>query len=372
MNGWCSTLLSCVVVFVSGGCGDNGTIPPPADAPPPVDTVDVDAPPDANPLAELQGTGLCDDPGCQTINADIVEYEPRFTLYDDGATKRRWMQLPAGTQIDTTNMDRWVFPVGTKFWKEFSQGGVRVETRFETKLLDDDLAVNSWFYVSYVWNGTQDSTVAVTNGPTDQNGTTHDIPSRAQCKDCHESLTPGRVLGFQAIQLDGAVGTVNLESLIADGKLTTTPTGTAGARFPLPGTDVDKTALGYFHANCGHCHNPTSPTHDTVDLELLLETTKLATVPATPAFKSAVRSTGDVCGDGIDNDADGRIDNGCPDQSLTIDGVSYPDLILPNDPDNSGLLQRMKTTGIRRMPKIMVEVPDPDGVAAITAWIDSL
>ncbi len=355
-------------------CGDNGSIAPPVDTTPP-DSLDPDGPsPDANPLAEVQGTGLCDDPGCITINADVLEYEPRFTLYDDGATKRRWMQLPTGTQIDTSNMDRWVFPVGTKFWKEFARDGVRVETRFITKLLADDLAVNSWFYVSYVWNTAQDEAVATTIGAENANGTQHDVPNRNQCKDCHESLSPGRVLGFQAIQLDfNSTSFIDLEDLIAENKLTDPPTGgTAGARFPLPGIATDKAALGYLHANCGHCHNPSSSTHDTVDLELLLETTKLATVQDTPAFKSAVKQADDACGNGIDDDNDGRVDNGCPVQTLTIDNVNYPFMIVPGDPTNSGLLQRMKTTGIRRMPKIMVEVPDPVGDAAVTAWINSL
>lgn len=366
------------------GCGDNdqNLTPdgPPTDTPP-----DPDAPPDVNPLATIQGTGLCDDVGCLTINAGVIEYEPRFALYDDGATKRRWMQLPSGTQIDTTNPDRWVFPVGTKFWKEFSRDTTRVETRFITKVLEDDLAVNSWFYVSYVWNAGQDSTTAVTAGQTNANGTEHDVPSRGQCKDCHESLTPGRVLGFQAIQLDYDSTFLDLEDLIAQDLLTNEPTGgTPGARFPIVGASAtDVAALGYLHGNCGHCHNKTASTHDTVDLELLLETTELASVSATGAFKTAVFDPtldgpfiNNVCGDGIDDDLDGEVDNGCPDQTLTIDGITFPRIIVKGDPASSGLLERMTTTSAqgvsKRMPKLMVETPDPIGNAAITEWIESL
>ena len=359
-------------------CGDNGGNTTPDSQTP--DGAEQDAPPDVNPLAQIQGTGLCDDAGCQTINDGILEYEPQFALYDDGATKRRWMQLPAGEQIDTTDMDHWVFPVGTKFWKEFSVGGTRVETRFITKVLEDDLAPNSWLYNTYVWNEAQDVSELLTAGASDANGTTHDVPARSQCKECHEALSPGRVLGFQAIQMDFDSSFIDLEDLIAQDKLTVEPPGNAGPRFPLPGTAVDKAALGYLHANCGHCHNPSSSTHDTVDLELLLEVGKLATVQDTPAFRSAVKTDADQCnegpngdtGNGIDEDGDGRIDNGCPDQTLIIDAVNYPFMIVPGDPDDSGLLQRMKTTGIRRMPKIMVEVPDPAGDEAITAWINSL
>ena len=43
--------------------------------------------------------------------------------------KTRWVYLPPDTTIDTSNMDEWNFPVGTKFWKQFVVGGVIVETR---------------------------------------------------------------------------------------------------------------------------------------------------------------------------------------------------------------------------------------------------
>lgn len=362
-----SPLLALVIA-----CGDNtARITPDSFIPPPKDSMPDGPPPD--PLAHIQGTGLCDDPGCDTINPGIVEYTPRFPLYADGAGKRRWMQLPAGAQIDTSDMDHWVFPVGTKFWKEFAVGPTRVETRFMTKVLEDDTAGNAWTFIAYIWNATQDDTIVVPAGQQDVNGTTHDVPSRGNCRECHESLKPGRVLGFQAIQLDDNALPVDLEDLITAGTLTAPPTsGTAGARFPIPGTATDVAALGYFHANCGHCHNATSATHDTVDLELRLETGQLATVSATPAFRTAVKNPADDCGDFVDNDGDGTVDNGCPEQSLIIDNVPYPFLIVPNDPDQSGLLQRMKNTGTPRMPKIGVEVPDPDGDAAITAWINSL
>ena len=94
-------------------------------------TTDVDASPtprdmtiDANPNmpATLLDTGLCVDAACTQISAGIYAYTPRFALWADGATKRRWIYLPPGTQIDTTDMDHWEFPVGTKLWKEFTRG----------------------------------------------------------------------------------------------------------------------------------------------------------------------------------------------------------------------------------------------------------
>src|ERR1043165_5881885 len=102
------------LVLVVAACGDNRLTPdgaPRVDQAPP-----IDMPPDANPLDHVQGPGLCDDAACMVINAGIQEYEPRpgFTLFADGATKRRWMFIPDGTTIDTTDMDHWKFPLGTK------------------------------------------------------------------------------------------------------------------------------------------------------------------------------------------------------------------------------------------------------------------
>ncbi len=45
-----------------------------------------------------------------------------------------WVYLPPGATIDTSNMDEWTFPVGTKFWKEFVVAGVLTETRLLHKV----------------------------------------------------------------------------------------------------------------------------------------------------------------------------------------------------------------------------------------------
>src|SRR5688500_10928292 len=100
----------------------------------------VDASPDADLLRPptLAGTGLCTNPECTTFSSDVFEYVPRFELWADTAAKRRWIYLPPGTQIDTSDMDYWKFPVGTKLWKEFTRDNVRVETRYIVKTLPND------------------------------------------------------------------------------------------------------------------------------------------------------------------------------------------------------------------------------------------
>src|SRR5262245_14990157 len=95
---------------------------------------DVDQERVAQAPARLSETGLFADITREIWAPGVMAYAPRFQLWSDGADKRRWLWLPPDTRIDTSNMDSWAFPVGTKFWKEFTRDGVRVETRLIEKL----------------------------------------------------------------------------------------------------------------------------------------------------------------------------------------------------------------------------------------------
>ncbi|MBA3397246.1 MAG: hypothetical protein H0T89_31760 [Deltaproteobacteria bacterium] len=352
-------LVRLVATLALVACGGDKNPAIDAAVTPDVDAV-VDAlTPDGNPLTPetLAGTGLCTNAACTTFAADVLEYEPRFQLWSDTASKRRWISLPAGTTIDTTDMDYWKFPVGTKLWKEFTRDGVRVETRYIVKLLADDDAVGAWFYTTYQWNAAQNATTEVDiAGVMNANGTNHDIPQRTDCRECHEALVPSRVLGVGAISLDYTPANsalLDLEDLITTGKLSAPPTaGTAGARFPLPGTDVDRTALGYLHANCGHCHNPTSTNFGTTPVDYRLRVGTLATVAGTPAYASSVNV------------------NGSP---VTENGTTYTKIVIPGQPQNSIMMIRfLSSLAVRKMPQRGSEMADPDGQAALTAWINAL
>ena len=45
----------------------------------------------------------------------VVLLAPAYELWSDGALKRRWIRLPPDGRIDTSDMDSWVFPIGTQF-----------------------------------------------------------------------------------------------------------------------------------------------------------------------------------------------------------------------------------------------------------------
>jgi hypothetical protein len=343
-----------LVLLAAAACGDNQTRPGPDGAVPPADGPAVDSPPDANPLETLAGTGLCVDAGCTQINAGIREYAPRSQFWDDAAEKRRWIYLPPGTKIDTADMDHWIFPVGTKVWKEFTRDGTRVETRLLLKQLADDNAPGAWFFATYQWNAAQDGTALVTSGVQDANGTPHDIPSRADCRECHDSLKPSRVLGFQAIQLDhdAPAGLTDLEDLIA-ADLLTAPPGGAPPRFPLPGTAVDVAALTYLHANCGHCHNPTGSVWGHAVIDLRLRTSMLGTVTDTPIYMTTVDQLASV--------------------PYTENGMTNTKVIVPRNPAESAVISRMNSMiPLRFMPNLAVETIDPAGQTALVDWINSL
>ena len=139
-------------------------------------------------------------------------FEPRYPLWTDGAAKRRWIYLPARTKIDKRDPEAWVFPVGTRFWKEFALER-RLETRYSERMPD-----GSWRFATYVWNaeGTR-ATLAPEEGARVGSFV---VPSRADCVTCHEGPAVP-VLGYSAVQLE--------------------------TRLPP--------AAGYLHGNCGHCHN---------------------------------------------------------------------------------------------------------------------
>ena len=313
----------------------------------------ADAPVDADPNmpATLMDTGLCVDAACTEIAAGIVPYTPRWELWSDGATKRRWIYLPPGTQIDTSDMDYWQFPVGTKLWKEFTRDGVRVETRLVMRIGAGNTSAD-WFYMPYVWNQAQDQAVAEKFGVPDANGTEHDVPNQVQCKQCHDNLEPARVLGFGALELDydnADDAQLDLSALVAGGLLTDPPTLAAASYFPLPGTPADQAALGYLHTNCGHCHNPNSKvTIDITPIKLRLAVGSLGTVQATPAYTTTVNVTG-----------------------MTVDTLTT--LVIPGDPDQSILTHRFESTNTSvRMPLLGTEIIDPTGTTILRDWVTNL
>jgi hypothetical protein len=291
--------------------------------------------------ASLSETGLYAAGSTTELAAGVVEYAPRYELWADGADKRRWLQLPPGEPIDTSDMDHWRFPLGTKVWKEFSRDGVRLETRLLWKTGEN------WTRLAYAWDAAQsDATLAGNRGEKDVLGTSHDVPSRTGCDECHEGV-PDRLLGVSAIQLSHDGPGLNLRELVAGGLLSDPPA--PGVEFRL-GDGIAADALGYLHANCGNCHSPTSATWDRLDLDLWLRSAELAPLATTVSYRSTV------------------------DVALTEAGASGLRFrVVPGDAEASGVVYRMALRGDdAAMPPLASEEVDARGVALISDWINSL
>lgn len=306
----------------------------------PEDTSTEDAPADAAPppfSEKLSAMDLYDDIAAKTIAKANVPYAPSYELWSDAADKARWIRLPAGAKIDSTDMDHWQFPVGTRLWKEFAKGGKRLETRLLEKTGKDD-----WRMGAYVWNDAQTEATWTPDGAANVLGTEHDVPKNTDCQRCHEG-EPGRVIGFSAIQLAKATGPTTLASIAS--WLTAPPE--AGKEYGAPGDATAQAALGYLHANCGHCHNANDALTFLAVNQVLRLYVGERVVSETKLYMSSVNVATEKY-----KTRPYRIEGGSASTSATWD--------------------RMNRRDKDQMPPIASEQTHAAGLAAVKAWIDGL
>jgi hypothetical protein len=147
----------------------------------------------------LQDTGLYSDFAALQVDEKHLAFSPQYPLWTDGASKRRWISLPAGSAIDASDPDAWAFPVGTRLWKEFSFAGQRVETRYMERRPD-----GRGFMPPMRGARTARGAARLGQRPAWRlsagEGRSHTIPGVSDSKVCHQG---GRteVLGFSAVQL---------------------------------------------------------------------------------------------------------------------------------------------------------------------------
>ena len=308
----------------------------------------------------LSDTGLFMSGSVDDMAAGVQSFTPQYALWSDGAAKRRWIRLPEGGVIDGSRPAAWQFPEGTRLWKEFSVGGRRIETR-----LIERTATGDWRFGTYVWNDAQtEATLAPAEGIARlalPGGGRYAIPGEADCRACHEGAA-SPVLGFTALQLSPdrdplapraeapRSGDANLVSLAASGKLASFPRELLAAppRINAP-TAAGRAALGYLHANCGHCHAGPSLTAAAVPVEL-----QLAIDPADPAAAERVIRTL------VERRARYR-----------LRGSTEARFVVPGDPQAGILLARMRSRDPRiQMPPLGTAEPDLEAITLIGRWIE--
>lgn len=322
-----------------------------------------DGPPLSPPPARLSQTGLYADTAALVVDARNRPFAPQYPLWSDGATKRRWVRLPEGRTIDAHDPDRWEFPVGTTFWKEFAFAGRKVETRMFRKV-----AADRWDFASYAWQDDQrDATLVPREGLARvaevAPGRWHAIPSQDECRACHDA---GRteVLGFTALQLSDdrdpraphaeplTPGMVTLQSLVAERRLHGLPARHLATAPRIEGrTPVERAVLGYLSANCGSCHNRES---SIASLGLFLKHTLASRgACATDALATTIGRPGHWA---------------VPDAP---EGASR--VVAPGAPARSALLRRAQSRRpSSQMPPIGTVVADREALALVSAWIEAL
>ena len=305
----------------------------------------------------LSQTGLYANAATLTIDARNKTFSPQYPLWSDGATKRRWVRLPEGSRINVADLAKWELPVGTKFWKEFSFNGRKVETRFLWQVRKDQ-----WVFASYAWNDAQtDAALASERGVASiadvDNGKRHSIPSVSECRACHDSKRT-EILGFTALQLstDRDPNALHAEPLTSD-MVTLKTLNDANLLTParpdlvtnpprIEGSPIARTALGYLSTNCGNCHNRDSSIAS-LGLDLKHDITRAG--ECTPALATSIDRRG---------------------HWVVPDAQEESRIINPGKPESSALLRRMKSRRpLSQMPPIGTVVADRQAVDLFTSWV---
>ena len=313
----------------------------------------------------LSQTGLYSDAATLKIDARNRPFSPQYPLWSDGASKRRWVRLPAGSQIDVANLEKWELPVGTRFWKEFSFKGRKVETRFLWRTSKD-----RWVFASYAWNNAQtDAELASESGIADiaeiASGKRHSIPSVSECRSCHDSSRT-EILGFTALQLSDdrdpnalhaeplSRDMITLRTLVGENlispqraELVTNPPRIAAS------SPITRTALGYLSTNCGNCHNRDSSIA-TLGLHFKHTGTGSREPGAgecTPALSTTVGRRG---------------------HWFVPEAPEESRIINPGHPESSALIRRVKSRRpISQMPPIGTVVADGQAIDLLTSWVQN-
>jgi hypothetical protein len=358
----------------SGDAGTPETGSPPSfvsQPPPDADTTvhcDTDLAADGL-YQHLQCAGLYSNILAKTVAPELRPYAPALVLWADGAEKHRWLSLPAGQKIDTSDLDEWVFPNGTKDWKEFQLNGRRIETRLYAKGTD-----GTWRHTTYVWNDAETDAVRSDSGkslPNGDAGVPYQVPTSNECNNCHAGKKD-HVLGLEAVNLGlpSAQG-ITLTSLVADGLLTVPPPATTVA-FPEDATGKAADALAWLHISCGPCHNRSK------DSDAFNSMIRFLTYPSQLVGADAGADGGPVPVDSLDA------------FTTTVDRVSNVDipdgggslfyLVKRGDPSSS-LVSYLSGRRVgpsetpnekQQMPPIVTRLVDTSGHQKLDDWITAL
>ena len=313
--------------------------------------------PDTGLPKDLACTGLYLHSQAKVIAPAVMPYEPGVLLWSDGAEKRRFLSLPAGSQIDTANLDAWKFPVGTKAWKEFKVQGKLVETRLIWKR-----SAAKWELGTYVWDaaGSHATLNEAPKGIVRPDG--YEIPTQKDCEKCHHGAAD-KLLGVEAVALGlpNAKG-ATLTKLATQGWLSHPPAHTI-VQLPEDATGKAAQALGYLHVNCGMACHSTRGLGEETQLVLRLRAGELwpqgADGPTPPLDATAT----DIWKAGV---------NQAPKTASVAQKFPGAFRITPGSHEKSLVWLVSHLRGNYQMPPLVSHVIDEVGTQKLADWIDAL
>ena len=297
----------------------------------------------------LSDTGCIDPADPMQPASGLIPYDINSPLWSDGAVKERFLAVPDATTIAITADDDWDLPLGSVIVKNFRIDGKLIETRLLMRHPD-----GVWAGYAYEWNATETEATRVKGGKAVMiDGQSYIIPSEGECMSCHTSVA-GFTLGPETAQLNRDI-TYPTTGRAANQLTTLDHIMMFSAPLPdMPpadfprladpddaGADLGDRARAYLHTNCAQCHRgPSSPAPSDMDFRY---TTSLNNVNAC----DAIPRNGDL-------------------------GISDPRIIAPGDAGRSILIERMSRRDSAGMPPLGSNLPDSNGVALITAWVNGL
>jgi hypothetical protein len=334
-----------------------------------------DPPEDGGMPQDLFCTGLYRDAQYGALLPGVQPYTPGVVLWSDGADKHRYLYLPPGTSIDTSNMDSWRFPVGTKAWKEFRVEGALVETRLLWKS-----SAGHWESGTYVWDasGNRATLNAARKGTILASG--YEIPAPKDCDKCHHGAAD-KLLGIEAVALALASAQgATLTSLAQAGSLSAPPTETHIV-LPEDATGKAAAALGYLHANCGMpCHS-TRGLGDETQLVLRLRADEFWAALDAGVVSAGADGGGVLAGADagtrlpvtVENTDTYRATIGQPPTTASV-AQAFPDAkrITRGSHELSLIWQLAHRRGNYQMPPLVSHRIDENGTQSIADWIDAL
>lgn len=237
-----------LVVAAAGGCGDSDAA-----------ATWLDDPGDALPSRLSQLGAYEDDLAQRKPAARAIEFTPAWPLWSSGSDKQRLLVVPAGETVDITDPAVPRFPPGTVLLKTFGYESGPVETRVLWAQPD-----GAWAYETYRWDedgadatlldGKRETVVQTALGA-------HSIPSRLQCRECHETA-PSPVLGLRSLQWPDVLPQLQAAGVV-QGSVPEAPRRVADA---AP-DEATASVLGDFVGNCLHCHNGSDADNASFDLD---------------------------------------------------------------------------------------------------------